>query len=142
MKVIFDTNVLLDVVEKREPHFPDSYKVFMKSARNEMEAIIGAGSITDIYYIIKKNCKNAQQALGYIIDMIKIVTPVDTKAGDIQEAIKMGFSDFEDAVVTAIATREKADYILTRNVDDFIKSPIPAILPADFLTMVTGSDVK
>ena len=46
MKVLFDTNILLDVVEKREPHFSDSYQVFMKSARGEIEAIIGASSIT------------------------------------------------------------------------------------------------
>ena len=44
MKVMFDANVLIDVVEKREPHFSDSYQVFMKGAKKEIEAIIGAGS--------------------------------------------------------------------------------------------------
>ena len=88
MKVLLDTNILLDVLEKRMPHFSDSYKTFMKAARNEIEAIIGAGSITDIYYILKRNCKDAQRALGLIINMIQIVSPVDTKAIDIQEAIK------------------------------------------------------
>ena len=140
MKVLFDTNVLLDVVEKRAPHFSDSYQVFMKGARKEIEAIIGAGSITDIYYIIKKNCKDAQQALSSIVDMIKVVTPVDTKAEDIQEAIKMGFSDFEDAVVTATAAREKVDYILTRNTGDFIKSPVTAMQPSDFLVLLSDSE--
>ena len=75
MKVLLDTNVLLDVVEKREPFFFDSFEVFMKSARREIEAVIGAGSVTDIYYITRRNCKNAGQALGYIIDMLKVVTP-------------------------------------------------------------------
>jgi len=138
MKVLFDTNVLLDVVEKREPHFSDSYQVFLKSAGKEIEAIIGATSITDIYYVIKKNCKDAQQALGFIVDMIKIVSLVDTKAEDIQEATKMGFPDFEDAVVTATAVREKVDYIITRNTGDFVKSPVPAMQPVDFLVLVSG----
>ncbi len=119
MKVLFDTNVLLDVVEKREPHFSDSYQVFMKSANLEIEAIIGAGSITDIYYVIKKNCKDTNKALGFIIDLIKIVNPVDTKATDIQEAIRLNFSDFEDAIVAATALRENVKYIITRNEADF-----------------------
>ena len=65
--------------------------------------------------------------------MIRIVRPVDTKASDILEAIRMNFSDFEDAVVAATAARENADYIITRNTKDFIKSPVPSISPADFL---------
>jgi predicted nucleic acid-binding protein len=132
VKVLLDTNVLLDVIEKREPFFPDSFEVFMKSAKREIEAIIGASSVTDIYFVTQKNCKNAEQALGYIIDMLKIVTPVDTKAADIQEAIKLNFTDFEDAVVAATAARENANYLITRNANDFIKSPVPAISPADF----------
>ena len=138
MKVLLDTNILLDVVEKREPHFNNSYQVFMKSAQKEIEAIIGAGSITDIYYILKKNCKDSQQALALIIDILKIITPVDTKAIDIQEATRMGLSDFEDAVVTATAARERVDYIITRNTNDFSASPIPAMQPEDFLALISN----
>ena len=86
MRILLDTNILLDIVEKREPYFADSYKIFMKSAERKIEAIIGASSVTDIYYVTRKNCKNAEQAIGFIIDLIKVLTPVDTKAADIQEA--------------------------------------------------------
>jgi predicted nucleic acid-binding protein len=133
MKILLDTNIILDIVEKREPYFSDSYQVFLKSAAREFEAIIGANSVTDIYYITHRNCKNSGQALSFIIDMLKVVTSVDTKAIDIQEAIRLNFSDFEDAVVAAAASREGANYIITRNTSDFIKSPVPAMTPADFL---------
>ena len=133
MKILLDTNVILDIVEKREPYFSDSYQVFLKSAAREFDAIIGANSITDIYYITRKNCKDSVQALSFIIDMLKVVTSVDTKAVDIQEAIKLNFSDFEDAVIAATASREGAGYIITRNTSDFTKSPVPAITPTDFL---------
>ena len=133
MKVLLDTNVLLDIVEKREPFFSDSYQVFMKSATKEIDAIIGAGSVTDIYYIANKNCKNAKQALGYIIDLFNVVNVVDTKAIDLQNAIKFNFSDFEDAVVVATAMRENAEYIITRNTNDYKNTPIQAISPSDFL---------
>ena len=133
MKVYLDTNILLDVVEKREPYFSDSYKVFMKSAKREIEAIVGASSVTDIYYIASRNCKDSKQALNYIIDLLNVVASVDTKAIDLQEAINLKFPDFEDAVVASTAKREKADYIITRNTDDYQISPIPAINPSDFL---------
>ena len=133
MKILLDTNIILDIIEKREPYFSASYQVFMKSAAREFEAIIGAGSITDIYYITRKNCKDSGKALSYIIDMLKVVSSVDTKAVDIQEAIRLNFTDFEDAVVAATASREGASYIITRNTNDYNKSPVPAITPADFL---------
>jgi len=133
MKIVLDTNIMLDIVEKREPYFSDSYQVFLKSAAREFEAIIGANSVTDIYYITRRNCKDSRQALSFIMDMLKVVTFVDTKAVDIQEAIKLNFPDFEDAVIAATASREGASYIITRNTNDFAKSPVPAITPADFL---------
>jgi predicted nucleic acid-binding protein len=137
MKIILDTNVILDIVEKREPYFSDSYQIFLKSAERKFEAIIGANSITDIYYITRRNCKDSKQALSFIIDMLKVVTSVDTKAVDIQEAIRLNFSDFEDAVIAATASREGASYIITRNAGDFIKSTVPAMTPADFLKNVS-----
>ena len=133
MKVLLDTNVLLDIVEKREPYFTDSFKVFLKSATKDIEAIIGAGSVTDIYYIARKNCKDANQALLHIVDLLKVVFAVDTKASDIQDAMKLDFTDFEDAVVASTAAREKVDYIITRNTGDYRKSVVSAISPSDFL---------
>jgi predicted nucleic acid-binding protein len=65
--------------------------------------------------------------------LLKVVALVDTKAVDIQEAMKLGFADFEDAVLAATALREQADYIITGNVRDFSKSPVPAISPVAFL---------
>jgi predicted nucleic acid-binding protein len=133
MKVLLDTNVLLDIVEKREPFFNDAYQVFIKSAKKEIEAIIGASSVTDVYYVARRNCKDAKQALDHIVDLLKVVNAVDTKAVDLQNAIKLNFPDFEDAVVTATAMRENVMYIITRNTVDFKNAPIRTINPADFL---------
>ena len=66
MKIVLDTNILLDIVEKREPYFSDSYQIFIKSAERKIEAIISASSVTDIYYVTRKNCKSAEQAIGFI----------------------------------------------------------------------------
>jgi len=63
----------------------------------------------------------------------KLVTIVDTKAYDVHNALSANMSDFEDAIVAATALRETAEYVITRNIKDFVKSPIPAITPSEFL---------
>jgi predicted nucleic acid-binding protein len=135
MRILFDTNVIIDVAGERHPFFEDSFKVFQMAADKIITGIVGAGSVTDVYYIIKKNYHNSKEAELSIIALIKILEPVDTKAEDIKTAIKMELSDFEDAVICATAVREKADYILTRNVDDFANSPVKVITPAAFLKL-------
>jgi predicted nucleic acid-binding protein len=135
MKVLLDTNILLDVIEKRGVFFLDSYKVYIRTAAGKMESIIGASSVTDIYYVIRKNSKDPPMALNAIRDLLEVVTLVDTKAEDIQAAIKLGFSDFEDAVVCATAAREQVNYIITRNMADFANSPVKAITPGEFMVL-------
>ena len=136
MKVLFDANVIVDICEEREPFFANSLEVFFMAARQQIEGIICAGSITDIYYIVSKFLHNREKALESIQNILMTVTLVDTKAQDICNAISYNFSDFEDAVVSATAQRENADYIITRNTKDFSLSPIPAITPEKFLTSI------
>ena len=69
--------------------------------------------------------------------MLKIISIVDTKAMDINEAIKLGFPDFEDAVVSTTVSRENCSYIVTRNTGDYKKSPVPVISPKEFLKFIT-----
>jgi predicted nucleic acid-binding protein len=73
--------------------------------------------------------------IGIILDILEIIKPVDTLAIDVFYAAELDFLDFEDAVVAAVAQREKADYIITRNTADFSKSSVPAITPDVFLSI-------
>jgi predicted nucleic acid-binding protein len=135
MKVLFDTNVILDYLMQREPFYRDSREVILLSAENKLDGIIGAGSIADIYYICRKEYQSTEKSLNLIIDLLKLVTLVDTKAYDISNALTYNMPDFEDAIIAAAALREKADYIITRNAKDYSKSPVPAITPDEFLAM-------
>ena len=74
--------------------------------------------------------------LGIIFDILEIVKPIDVFVRDIYNAAKLDLLDFEDAVTAAVAQREKADYIITRNKRDFLKSFVPAITPDEFLRLV------
>jgi predicted nucleic acid-binding protein len=133
MKALFDLNVIIDVTDCRESFYYDSLAVFKLAAEGKIEGIVGAGSIADLYYIVRKSRKDAGQAMDAIHDTLEVLTAVDTKAVDILSAMAFGFDDFEDAVTAAVAQREGADYIISRNGVDFTNSPVPAITPAAFL---------
>jgi predicted nucleic acid-binding protein len=135
MKVYFDTNIVIDILEKRHPFFKDSYTIFLMAAEKEIDGIISASAVTDIYYIVRKSRKSKKDALAAVIDLFNILTIVDTTGGDIHFAAVSKIADFEDAVSAEAAKREGADYIVTRNTGDFINSPIPAILPENFLSL-------
>ncbi|MDR0822849.1 MAG: PIN domain-containing protein [Endomicrobium sp.] len=133
MKVLFDTNVVIDVAAKREEFFQASHDVFLLATQGSIDGIISAGSITDIYYIVRRSLQNTSLVLEMINKILQSLVLVDTKAQDIKQAIKLPMADFEDAVVASVAQRERASFIITRNINDFSQSPIPAITPFDFL---------
>ena len=138
MRVLFDTNIIIDYIGHREPFYHKARKILRMLPAEQLTGIISAGSITDIYYIVRKHYHDASAALDSIIDILHILTPVDTKVADIHAAIDLGFPDFEDAVICATAMREKAEYIITRNIDDFSASPIPAVTPEQFFALPGG----
>jgi len=133
MKVLFDTNVVIDILMERQPFFKNSYAVLDMVAEKKIFGIVSAGAITDIYYLIRKEFPNYLYAQNAISDLLKNLFAVDTKAQDIHSALELGFSDFEDAVVSAVAVRERANFIITRNTKDFAKSSVKAVSPSDFL---------
>jgi len=137
MIVYFDTNVVVDILLKREPFFNDSFKALSAIASKSVNGIIGTSAITDIYYIINKEIKDKEKSLNSIFNILKILLLVETIPQDIFTAKVLNVQDFEDSVISAIANRNDADYIITRNVDDFVKSSVQAISPSDFLKMTS-----
>ena len=136
MKLLIDTNVIIDILEHREPFFTNSYKVIQLGLEGKLEAVMCAGAVTDVYYIISRSLRDKAKAREKIIGLTTLIRICDTIAVDITTALPLKMPDFEDAVVAAIAKREKANYIVTRNEADFINSPVPAISPTQFLAML------
>ena len=133
MKVLIDPNVIIDVLEEREPFYKDSYNVIRLGLENEIETIMSVADITNIYYVIRKSLKDAIAAREKIFILSNYLKICKATAEDITAAIILFIPDFEDAVVAAIAKREKADFIVSRNGSDFENSPVPAISPAQFI---------
>ena len=140
MKIYFDTNIVIDILERREPYYKNSNEVFLHVINDDINGIIGTSSVTDIYYLVRRRYKDSKTTIRIIIDILEIIKPVDTLVNDIFRAADLDFIDFEDAVVAAVAQREKADYIITRNTQDFSKSAVQAVTPEDFLVICNGKN--
>ena len=136
MRALIDTNVVIDIIERREQWLADSYAVLRLVAEDKLIGFLSAGSVSDVYYIIKKSGKSAGAAQAAIVELLELVALCDTIAGDVSSACSLGLDDFEDAILAATAKREKADFIITRNERDFAKSPVLALSPKDFLARV------
>lgn len=135
MKVLIDTNVVLDVLCKREGFYEDAAKIMKYCEVNKITGVISALTIPNIVYIMRKEL-DAQKTRDVIEKLQLVFTVADLKADDIKKALSMDFKDFEDALQSACASRIKADYIITRNIRDFVNSKVTAIKPTELLERI------
>jgi predicted nucleic acid-binding protein len=133
MNVLADTNIVLDVLLKREPHFEASYALFSLAVKDKLNILITATSITDIYYLLRRSGKDDLTARNALQQLLSFTLLVDVRPDDIQRALQSPVSDFEDAVAAEVAKRNKCKAIITRNVKDFAGSAIPSITPQEFI---------
>jgi len=136
MKVLIDTNVVIDIFARRESFYENSFKIIQLGLEGEIEIIISAGAIKDVFYILRKYLSDTNDIREKIFMLSNYVKICNTTSDDITSAIILFMPDFEDALIAAAARREKADYIITRNEKDFENSPVPAISPGEFLNQI------
>lgn len=130
MKVLVDTNILLDVLCSRQEFLEDSAKLFRLCEVSKVDGYISALSIPNIMYILRKEL-DPDKAKDIYNKLTLIFTVCDLKADDLKKATDLKFKDFEDAVQSVCAARIRADYIVTRNIKDFSGSKVPAVKPAE-----------
>ena len=91
-------------------------------------------SISDIFYLYRKYTKDASFACKQIKGLLSILSLLDTTKEDIQKALALPYtSDFEDDLMMETSRREKMDLILTRNLKDYLSSPVKVLSPNQFL---------
>ncbi|MBP5467632.1 MAG: PIN domain-containing protein [Candidatus Riflebacteria bacterium] len=136
MKLMIDTNIVLDVLLKREPFFESSFKILELSERNDICEYISATSLTDIYYLANKQLHNKTLVLELINNLLKIVHIAGVNEQEIRLALNLGWKDFEDAVQYSSAKSVEADCIITRNPNDYIDSQITVYNPDQALNIL------
>lgn len=122
MRILVDTNVILDVLLRREPFYSNGAKVLKLSKKDGVELYISASAITDIYYIANQSLKNKEDVKNLLIKLIKIVSIACVSEDEIKNALLLSWKDFEDSVQYSVALLQKMDGIVTRNTNDYKKS--------------------
>jgi predicted nucleic acid-binding protein len=136
VKLFIDTNVVLDVLAQREPWFGDSARVLAHIEQGGATGHIAAHTLTTLHYLLARHL-GQQKTAAVLIDLTAMlrVEPVDHQV--LQQALALGWRDFEDAVQAVTAAQCQADYLVTRNPRDFKQSLVPVITPSEFRTLVT-----
>lgn len=131
MKVLLDTNVILDYILKREPFFEHAKAILENSFSGTINSYVSASAITDIYYLIRQ-AKDKETALTFIEELIQFIKIAGVNHSVILEALKSEISDFEDAVQNSAALHENITHIITRNLKDYKNSNLEIFSPEQF----------
>lgn len=135
MRVLIDTNILLDFLLGREPYFSNADKIIGLCADKKIQGFMAAHSIPNIFYILRKDMSQEERR-EVLLNLCDILTVEGIDSVKIVASLRnSAFSDLEDCLQSCCAERIRADYIVTRNIKDFSLSKVSAILPEDFLKM-------
>ena len=144
MRILLDTNVVVDVLQQREPWHKDGEKIFLAAAMKQLTACITAKQVADIHYLTKRTFKDQAHtddlAKQVVLKLLSFIELMDVCATDCQTAISINNNDFEDAMLMVGAARESVDYIVTRNTEHFKGSSIPVLTPADFVILLEKTE--
>lgn len=135
MKVLIDTNVILDVLCNRSEFVEASSQIWKYCEAGEIKGYISALSVPNIVYILRKEL-SPERTRQIIEQLMLIFEVVELKGSDLKNATDMLASDFEDAIQICCAKRIKVDYIVTRNIKDFKNSDILAFKPSELLERI------
>lgn len=133
MRVLIDTNVLMDVLLARDPFLTDSITVLHMCEDDFAEAIVTAKTIADLYYFLRKSLKDEEKARAVIRKIMSMVTVCDIKVQYLETALDFGNDDFEDAIQAACAKAEGCRLIISRDKKHYEGTGIKCLTPAEFV---------
>jgi len=132
MKVLIDGNIILDVLQNREPHVEASSKVWMLCETELVEGYVSALTFANLVYVMRKEL--TPEKINDVLKKLALIFHfTELGVSDMQKAADMMWNDYEDAVHAAIAERIRATAIITRNIKDYQQSTVPAFTPTEFL---------
>lgn len=138
LKVLLDTNIIVDVMLEREPFYKASNEIMKLCHNKELKGYIAFHSFPNIWYILRKaGSDDMRRAL--LLSLVNFFDIPETNKKHIRDALyRTDFPDFEDCLQDESALSVQSDYIITRNKDDFKNSKVPAYLPEEFINLMAA----
>jgi hypothetical protein len=134
-QVLFNLNIILDVLQERENFFEFSARLLAYAETGIIQGWLAAHSVTTLFYLIAKD-KSPEQARVTLTSLMQFfkIAPVDQNT--IEQALNLPYRDFEDAVQMMAALQIHADYLLTRNIRDYQPAPMEVVQPVELLAIL------
>lgn len=132
MRLLIDTNVILDMVFQRGG-YDNAMKLFRKIRENKYSACITASSVTDLFYIIRKETHDTERTYVIMENIFKLATVLSVTEKDVKDAFGRKWKDFEDCVQYMTGKNNGVDYIITANRKDYAEVSLPVRTPAAWI---------
>ncbi len=134
--MLFDSDVLLDVLAQRQPFVIASAQALNTVTQEQVQGYVSGQAITNIFYILRRKIGSqaARELLSRLLQRIQVASVTDEV---IRQTLQSSIADFEDAVTSAAANIAGLEMIVTRNTSDFVTSSVPAIMPEEFLATLS-----
>jgi predicted nucleic acid-binding protein len=140
MRVLFDTNVLLDAVLAREPFVADAAFLLEAVNAGQIEGFLSATMITDIHYLVRRQTRNNETAMVAVTQLMRLMEVCTVDRDVLEQAIALGFDDFEDGIQVACAIGLELEVIVTRDAAGFAESPIMVLSPKELRNRIVSQE--
>lgn len=137
MKLLIDTNVILDMVFKRNG-YDTAMELFRRVREARVSAYITASSVTDLFYIIHKETHDKDRTYNIMENIFHLVAVFSVTEKDILDAFKQMWTDFEDCVQYTTGKNNRADYLITKNKKDYESTALSVLTPSEWLNLFDG----
>ena len=134
-KVFFDLNIILDVLQNREPFYEASAQLLAYAETGKIQGFIAPHSLTILFYLVSKD-QSAAKARATITNLLQFLSVAKIDQSTIEQAMSLAYRDFEDAVQMIAAVQCKSDYFVTRNPKDFQPPMLTIIQPSELIALI------
>lgn len=139
ISVLIDLNIILDVLQKREPFYENSMRVLAAVESEKVIGLVAAHSISTLFYLIQKS-KSVADARAMLTSLLQFIRIAPINQSTIDQALNLDYNDFEDAIQMIAALQNKVDCLITRNVKDYQPPLVKVLQPVEFLATIEGEN--
>lgn len=134
-RVLIDLNLILDVLQQREPFYLLSARVLASAETGLIEGYVAAHTLTTLFYLIAKD-QSPETARVSLTELLQFLAVAAVDQDTIEQALTLPYKDFEDAVQMTSAVQVGAKYLVTRDVRDYKAGPLAVLQPAELLALI------
>lgn len=135
MNLLLDTNVLIDYLGRKPPFFGSAQRVVAAGFFGDAKLWTPVQSLKDAHYVLNRYV-DSQSIQKAILAACEVITPIGLTGEDAIRAARLGWQDYEDCLIALAADKARADYLITRDLRSFDRSPVPTMAPDEWLRLM------